>query len=511
MIDDLAALDEGATDRPTAQPARPPRQDKHITQKITIHDSASNGQTPKPDHSQEDYEMTTLTVDTFTPERPRTLYPFAVRFITLAAAILIVALLGGILIEMTNDPIDGYPAIQALQTEEPKCAAESVTDATAESIRLANAAMALLETRAADRTPEMVEQGALLALCAIQTVQTPKADAALQRAMISLEIVPQFPGHTNDTDSAVFSPDGNRILIAGSDGVHLWDIATHSEVRTFPGSTPSTSYQAVFSPDGRYILALTEDGIRLWNAETGATMVNNFDTGTYVGRLSYSPDGVRVAFGMVDGSVQIWNLNTVTLEQTFQVQRDAGNVVFSPDGKAVLVGGDRTQNEVYLVNLETGEQRAFVGLRDFSNGIALSPDGQYVLAGGDSADRRAILWAADTGEQVHIFSGFINDVNVVTFSPDGKYALVGSADRTARIFDVESGAEMRGFRSESYVGSVAFSPDGKTVLVGSQSGMVRLWPVSIEDTVALACSKVTRDFTAEERAQYGLGEGAACP
>jgi hypothetical protein len=40
---------------------------------------------------------------------------------------------------------------------------------------------------------------------------------------------------------------------------------------------------------------------------------------------------------------------------------------------------------------------------------------------------------------------------------------------------------------------------------------VRVWPTSIEDTIALACSKMTRDFTTEERVQYGLGEGAACP
>jgi sugar lactone lactonase YvrE len=509
MIKDLDALNSPPEERQAAN-GLPPSNNKYIQQIVTVSESFPDGQPPEFDHHEEEDSM----YITYEPTRTDRSQWFIPRVLTLAAAILILIFIGGLLIEMVNDPIDGYPAIQALQTEEPKCAAESVTDPAAESIRLANAAMLLLQTPDADRTPEMVEQGALLALCAMQTAPTPKADAALQRAMIHLEIVPQLPGHSAELNAAVFSPDGNRLLISSYDGAHLWDIATTSEIRNFPGDNPSRILEAVFSPDGRQILALTEDGIFLWDVETGTTILSGFDTGTFVNHLAYAPDGVHAAFGMVDGSVQIWNLDTPALEQTFQVQGDGiGDLAFSPEGKSLLVGGDRTQNEIYLVNLETGDQRAFVGLRDFSNSVAFSPDGQYVLAGGDTQDRRAVLWATETGEQIHVFSGFINDVNVVTFSPDGQYVLAGSADRTARIFDIESGAEVRGFTGgENYVGSVAFSPDdGKIVLVGIQGGSVRLWPASIEDTVTLACSKMIRDFTTEERAEYGLGEGAACP
>ncbi len=347
----------------------------------------------------------------------------------------------------------------------------------------------------------------------LQAAYSPKADDALQQAMIGLGIVPEFPGHNAEVDGAVFSPAGDKLLIAGDSGLKLWDIATHSEVSTFPSGASSRIFQAVFSPDGQQILALTENGIFVWNTETGATLAQDFETGTYVNRLSYSPNGIHAAFGMMDGSVQLWNLTTATLEQTYPVQLAAvSGLAFSPDGRALLVGGNRTPHEVYLVNLETGEQRAFTGLRDFSNDVAFSPDGQYVLAGADSADRRAVLWATETGEVVHTFSGAINDINAVTFSPDGHYVLLGSADLTARLYDVDSGDEVRRFPlNQSFVASVAFSPDGKTVLIGSNGKSVRLWPISIEDTIALACANITRDFTAEERAEYGLGEGAICP
>src|SRR5262245_48371840 len=64
MIDGLAELDGEALERP-APPTRAPRNDPHITQVITRRDPPPNGQTPKPDHSQEDNDMNSLTMNTF--------------------------------------------------------------------------------------------------------------------------------------------------------------------------------------------------------------------------------------------------------------------------------------------------------------------------------------------------------------------------------------------------------------------------------------------------------------
>ena len=47
---------------------------------------------------------------------------------------------------------------------------------------------------------------------------------------------------------------------------------------------------------------------------------------------------------------------------------------------------------------------------------------------------------------------------------------------------------------------------------GYPSGLIKMWDVDYHDMIALACSKVTRDFTAEERIQYDLSNGApTCP
>src|SRR5207247_634054 len=66
-------------------------------------------------------------------------------------------------------------------------------------------------------------------------------------------------GHTGAVNSAVFSPDGQRILTASADTTaRLWD-ASGTELATLSGHTDAVT-SAVFSLDGRRILTASADG-----------------------------------------------------------------------------------------------------------------------------------------------------------------------------------------------------------------------------------------------------------
>ena len=68
------------------------------------------------------------------------------------------------------------------------------------------------------------------------------------------------------------------------------------------------------------------------------------------------------------------------------------------------------------------------------------------------------------------------DVYCVAFSADGSRLATGSFDRTARLWDVESGTELAVLGAhKGKVMAVAFAPDGQLVATGSQDKSIMLW------------------------------------
>jgi WD40 repeat protein len=92
--------------------------------------------------------------------------------------------------------------------------------------------------------------------------------------------------------------------------------------------------------------------------------------------------------------------------------------------------------------------------------------------------------------------------------------LTGSSDKTARLWEVQTGREVRVFSSDHAVtlAVTAFSPDGRSILTASQDFTVLQWQTDLQDAIQLVCGLLSRDLTDEERKQYGIpNDGPTCP
>ena len=114
--------------------------------------------------------------------------------------------------------------------------------------------------------------------------------------------------------------------------------------------------------------------------------------------------------------------------------------------------------------------------------VAYSPNGELMVTG--SRDKTAKLWSVASGLEIRTFIGHEQTINDVKFSPDGKRIATSSADKTAKIWDIETGEELWSTeRFKNYVTTVSFSADGKRLAVGGYNTEVIIFDIKSKDTI----------------------------
>jgi WD40 repeat protein/serine/threonine protein kinase len=212
-----------------------------------------------------------------------------------------------------------------------------------------------------------------------------------------------------------------------------------------------------------------EAGLRWKNAK-----VKNFaQHSDAVGAVAFSPDGLMLASGSKDKTIQIWDLATGKSIRTFEGDSSTiWSVAFDSNGTRLVTGTGFWR--VMLWDMKTGQSIRSLDHAASVWSVAISHDGQLIASG--SGDKTTKIWDAENGRLIHNLPDHTDFVYSVAFSPDDKTLVSASKDNKITIVDVATGRLLKTVDGHAdQVRSVAISPDGQTLVSGSYDESIKIW------------------------------------
>jgi WD40 repeat protein len=228
-----------------------------------------------------------------------------------------------------------------------------------------------------------------------------------------------------------------------------------------------------WSPDGRILGSPSNDKtVRLWDAESGnCVQVLNGHKDT-VCSVAFDSGMQTVASASEDRTLKLWDVNTGQLLRTIETQSINYSVAFDPEGRFLASsgrGGIQLWDASSLRLLRTLEKREYA----FFPWVAFAPDGTMLACAG--SDESIYLFELPDCQLLTKFTNHDSPVNSVQFSPQSDQLLSASADKTLMLWDLRAGQLLRTFEGhtgEAYCAAFSKPPQ----LIASKGGdAVRLW------------------------------------
>jgi WD40 repeat protein len=196
--------------------------------------------------------------------------------------------------------------------------------------------------------------------------------------------------------SAVFSPDGRRVLTACEDNsARVWD-AENSRLACPPLEHAQAVNWAAFSPDGEWVVTASSDNTaRVWDVATGRPVCPPLRHSQAVTWAAFRPDGRRVATASQDGTARVWDSETgQPVSPPLRHSQPVRFAVFSPDGHRLLTTCEDDRVRAWDVSPDARRAEDLRALAELRSGHRIDSTGAMFPLSADEHLRRAeALWA----------------------------------------------------------------------------------------------------------------------
>ena len=283
-----------------------------------------------------------------------------------------------------------------------------------------------------------------------------------------------------DLSKPVFSKDGERLVVFSGHQQRMKKIQVwcpHTGTRLSETEIPSTYdvYPTCFSPDLSLLAGTsydinnspTAEFIAVWNVET-AEQIARLEWSERWGRLCFSPCGRFLAAGGSEGKIQVWNVETGNLEETYTEDEDAQmHPYYPPEGGLIAAVVFPSQSKIDIQHLEKGEKLDEFEHRGNRSTVHFS-DSRTQLALANSSEIQ--IWTKGKSSDAHTLltlHGHISTVDTLVFSADEKTLASASWRDNVLLWDIGSKNSYRpqGEKLPASSHNVYRSPSGQIISI----------------------------------------------
>lgn len=275
--------------------------------------------------------------------------------------------------------------------------------------------------------------------------------------------------HKGAINSVAIFSDGKKAISASSDHtLKVWDLEKGMEIHTL-GAVKRSRGSGVM----RIMGTEDEEKLKSFIGKVGGFFFGSLDPHDpaikeikAIDLTLKDTEVIREYFGRGNSDV--------TTETRYQFLRILQKLCADPDLEQIIFW--------FSSNLENSiKEKSPVGHNDEVVSVVVTPDGQHAISG--SYDCTVKVWNLETGEEIRTFSGHADWVNSIAVTPDGQRVISASSDKTLKVWDIKTGTEiLTFFGHDGSVGSVVVSPDGQRVISSSRLGTTyKEWDLKVWD------------------------------
>lgn len=286
----------------------------------------------------------------------------------------------------------------------------------------------------------------------------------------------EFFTHEGPVVGVGFAGDARRVITASSDkSARLWQSAL-----LWAGKHDGPVRQAVLSPKGDIALSSGDDKVvKVWNLADGKVLAK-LTTDSTIAALGIAPDGTKLITASADKQLKLWPVpksgtSVDKPAQTVPLPGVPTGLAFSPNGARVAVAVTEGNTAPVLVfDLATGKELTRItGHTGAIHGLIFAADNRTLATA--SADKTARLSDVNL---TAVFDAHAGGVASALYNPGGTQILTGGADKAVKIWDVTSAKVVKTFGPLTEpITQVAWSRDTQQICAAAGS-QVTMWTVA---------------------------------